>query len=159
MSGFTSVTSALTVGQIGQLAHEHIHARSYVLQDATAVPPGRAVVYDAANDSAMLPSGAGQKFLGIVFDDKSLAIESAAYDAAGLPNMPVAESGVVWVLTSEAVTPGDAVYFQHDGTGAGAAGSFRTDNNGGKATEIAYGCKWFGSYASGKAALQVNLPA
>lgn len=159
MAGFTTVTASLTAGTIGQLAEALRRARSYVLQDATALPPGRAVVYDAANDSVMLPSAGGQQFMGIAFDDGTLAVETVAFTAANDPNVPALEDGVCWVLTSEAVTPASSVFFQHDGSGSGPAGSFRTDQDGGKATQIAYGCRFAGSYSSGKAALIVNLPA
>jgi hypothetical protein len=159
MAGFTTVTASLVAGTVGQLAETLGRARSYVLLDAVALPPGRAVVYDAANDSVKLPSGAAQKFMGVCFDGGNLPLDTVAFTAAGVNDLDILEDGVCWVLTSEAVDPSDAVYFQHDGTGSGAAGTFRTDNDGGKATLIAYGCQWAGVYSSGKAALRVNLPA
>lgn len=157
MSGFTSVTSSLVTGTIGQLGAEPVRVRSYVLEDAAVIPPGRAVIYDATNNSCELPA-AGGLFLGVAFDDGTLPIETTGYEAAVNPNVPVLKEGCVWVPTTQAVLPTDAVYYQHDATGAGAAGTFRVDNNGGKATVVPTGfARWAGVYASGKALLDLNL--
>lgn len=162
MSGFTSVDATLTTGKIGQLAYgsdADLLVRSYVLEDATAVVPGRGVVYDAANDSIKTPSAGGQKFMGVAFDDGSLAIEDASYAVGGNVNVPVLRRGQVFVQTSEAVVPTDAVYLQHtDGGGIKLVGTFRTDNDGGNAA-LVDGVEWAGVFASNKAILQVNQPA
>lgn len=162
MASFSSVTATLTVGQIGQLGYGEqadLLVRSYVLVNATDVPPGRGVVYDAANQSAMLPNAGSQLFLGVAFNDGSLPIEQAAYDNAATCNMPVLRRGQVWVETSTGCAPTDPVFFQHTAGVGKPAGSFRIDNDGGAATQITAGAQWAGVYSSGKALLQINLPA
>lgn len=161
MAGFSSVTSALTQYVIGQLAYgadANMLAREYTLEDAVDVPPGRGVVYDSVNNSCKLPAGAVTGFLGLSFDDGSLAIEDAAFSATGNPRVPVLQRGDLPVMTSEAVDPTDAVFLQHTDGGAGKpVGSFRTDNDGGNAAQVS-NCTWTDVFASGKAVLRINLP-
>ncbi len=155
----TSVAATLTVGQIGQLAYEgdaNLLARGYPLENATSIPPGRGVNYDAVNDSVLLPSGAGQLFMGVCFDDGKLPIDQTSYETG--ETVPVVKKGEVWVLTTEAVDPSDAVFLQHTLNAGRVPGSFRTDADGGNADAVA-GCQWTGAFSSGKAALYVNLPA
>lgn len=169
MSGFTAVTAALAVGTLGQLAYgadNNLLSRSYVLQNAATVKPGYAVVYDAVNDSAMLPSGASQAFLGIAFDDGTLPIEVTSYEAAVYPNMPVLKRGSVWVKISQDVDPSKDVCFQHtDNGGAKNPGVLRADVDGGNATLLGTtgkpgtgGAKWAGVFtaASGYGLLDLN---
>ena len=160
MSGFTSVSSTLTAGTIGQLAYgadADLLARSYVADNTNGtIKPGYGVVYTATG--AALPSGAGDTFLGASFEDGSLPIESTGFPATGAPNVPVLKRGVVWVATSEAVDPTKAVYCQHTAGVGKPVGSFRTDNDGGNAF-LVNGAKFYDVYGSGKAALQINLPA
>ena len=155
----TTVLAALVVGQIGQLAYESdadLLAQGYPLENATSIAPGRGVVYDAVNDSVMLPSAGGQLFMGVAFDNSKLAIEDAAYVTG--TTVPVLKRGQVWVLTSEAVDPSDAVFLQHTANGASKpAGSFRTDADGGNADAIT-GARWARVFGSGKAALAINQP-
>lgn len=161
MAAFTSVTARLTAGTIGQLAYGadgNKYARSYVLVDATDVAPGFGVGYDAANDSAKLYDG---NFLGVAFDDGSLAIEQLVYDNAGNPNMPVLRKGIVWVYCTQDVTPADPVYVQKTAGVGKPKGSFRKDNDTGNADLVA-NAQWAGSFTVAgtfKAALEVNLPA
>jgi hypothetical protein len=155
----TSVAATLTVGQIGQLAYEgdaNLLARGYTLENATAIPPGRGVNYDAVNDSVLLPSAGGQLFQGVCFDDGKLPIDQTSYETG--ETVPVVKKGEVWVLTSEAVDPSDAVFLQHTAGAGKPAGSFRTDADGGNADAVS-GCQWTGVFSSGKASLYVNLPA
>lgn len=162
---FSSTSTVLQTGIVGQLAYapdNNLFVESFALIDATDIPPGRGVVYDGANSTALvnavaLPAGSVANFVGIAYDDGNLPVEEAAYDAATYNRVPVVEKGAVWVLTSEAVDPTDAVYLQHTDGGAGKpVGSFRTDNDGGNAGAITG--RWAGVYTSGKAALIVNLP-
>jgi hypothetical protein len=161
MAAFTSVTARLTAGTIGQLAYgadANKYARSYVLVDATDVAPGFGVGYDAANDSAKLYDG---NFLGVAFDDGSLAIEQLVFDNAGNPNMPVLRKGIVWVYCTQDVTPADPVYVQKTAGAGKPKGSFRKDNDGGNADLVA-NVQWAGAFTvagTNKAALEVNLPA
>lgn len=157
--GFTSVSATLTAGTIGQLGYGQsadLLARSYILKDATDVKPGYGVGYDAGNDSAKLYGG---NFLGVAFDDGSLAIESTAFSASGWPNMPVLRRGMVWVPISQDVDPSSSVYCQNT-AGTGAKGTFRANDDGGKADLVA-GAKFCGVFTAvgGKALLEVNLPA
>ena len=161
MAAFTSVSSRLTAGTIGQLAYgndANKYVRSYVLVDTTDVTPGYGVGYDATNDSAKLYDG---NFLGVAFDDGSLAIEQTAYNDAANPNMPVLRKGVMWVYCTQDVTPADPVYVQKTAGVGKPKGSFRKDNDGGNADLIA-NVQWAGSFTvlgTNKAALEVNLPA
>lgn len=161
MAAFSSVTSRLAAGTIGQLAYGadgNKYVRSYVLVDATDVAPGYGVGYDATNDSAKLYDG---NFLGVAFDDGSLAIESLVYDNAGNPNMPVLRKGVVWVYCTQDVTPADPVYVQKTAGVGKPKGSFRKDNDGGNADLLA-NVTWAAAFTvagTNKAALEVNLPA
>jgi len=162
MAAFTSVTARLTAGTIGQLAYgadANKYVRSYVLVDATDVAPGYGVGYDATNDSAKLYDG---NFLGVCFDDGSLAIESLVYDNAGNPNMPVVQKTAgVWVYCTQDVTPADPVYIQKTAGVGKPKGSFRKDNDGGNADLLA-NVQWAGSFTvagNNKAALVLNLPA
>jgi hypothetical protein len=159
---FTSVTSDLTVGQVGQLGapiEPFGQVQSYEIA-AAAIPPGYGVVLDG--DTVALPSaGSGEIFAGVLYTDGSLPIESAAYGTtSGVVNAPCAVHGVrVWVATSEAVTAEDPVYLQFT-TGTGAVGTFRTDDDtsGSARAVIVHGCAWDHSAASGKALLRLNLP-
>ena len=159
--GFTSVSSLLSAGTIGQLGYGHdadLLARSYILKDATDVKPGYGVGYDSLNDSAKLYDG---NFLGVAFDDGSLAIESTAFSSTGWPNMPVLRRGMVWVPISSDVDPSSTVYVQKTaGAGAKTKGSFRADNDGGNADSVS-GAKFCGVFTAvgGKALLEINLPA
>jgi len=161
MAAFTSVTSRLTAGTIGQLAYgndANKYVRSYVLVDTADVAPGYGVGYDATNDSAKLYDG---NFLGVAFDDGSLAIEQSSYNDAVNPNMPVLRKGVMWVYCTQDVTPADPVYVQKTAGVGKPKGSFRKDNDGGNADLIA-NVQWAGSFTvlgTNKAALEVNLPA
>lgn len=162
---FTSVTSTLTVGRVGQAAYsvdDNLLVEGFALIDATDIPPGRGVVYDQANSSATvnackLPAGSIAGFLGVAIDDNSLPIDQAGYTAAGVNRVPVLQRGKWWVTTSEAVTATSDVYMTHTAGGAGAVGTFRTDNDGGKAAQIT-NARFDGTYGSGKAALQLNNP-
>lgn len=161
MAAFTSVTARLTAGTIGQLAYgadANKYARSYTLVDATDVAPGFGVGYDAANDSAKLYDG---NFLGVAFDDGSLAIEQLVFDNAGNCNMPVLRKGIVWVYCTQDVTPGNPVYVQKTAGAGKPKGSFRKDDDGGNADLVA-NVQWAGAFTvagTNKAALEVNLPA
>ena len=164
MSAFSSVTSTLTVGQIGQLGYGNsadLLVRSYILINATDVAPGYGVVVDTAGaNSAKLPNGAGT-FAGVVFNDGNLPIESASYSATGVPNMPTLRRGQVWVPITQDVDQTSAVYLQHTANGlVKVPGTFRADADGGNAQLLA-GAQFASAYtaASGKALLTVNLPA
>lgn len=162
---FSSTSTVLQTGIVGQLAYSvdnNLVVESFALIDTVDVPPGRGVTFDAANSSATvnachLPAAGGEKFLGVAYDDGNLPVEEAGYDAATYNRVPVLYRGAAWVLTSEAVDPTDAVYFQHTTNGLKLVGSFRTDNDGGNAELIA-GARYAGTYTSGKAALILNQP-
>lgn len=162
---FSSTSTVLQTGIVGQLAYSldaNMLTESFALIDATDIPPGRGVIYDQANSSASvnaikLPAGAVTGFIGIAYDDANLPLDVTAYSANTYNRVPVLEKGAAWVLTSEAVTATSDVYLCHTAGGAGAVGSFRTDNDGGKAAQIT-NARWAGTYSSGKAALIINKP-
>jgi hypothetical protein len=165
MSAFTSVTSTLTVGQIGQLGYGNgsdLLVRSYLLIDATDVKPGYGVVVDTTGaNSAKLPAGAGGTFAGVVFNDGNLPIESSAYSASGVPNMPTLRRGQVWVPITQDVDQTSPVYLQNTANGlVKVPGTFRADADAGNA-QLLTGAQFASAYtaASGKALLTVNLPA
>lgn len=163
---FSSTSTVLQTGIVGHLAYSvdnNLVAESFALISATDIPPGRGVVYDGVNSTALvnacaLPAGAVTNFVGVAYDDGNLPVEETAYDAATYNRVPVLTRGAVWVLTSEAVDPTDGVYMQHTDGGAGKpVGSFRTDNDGGNAGQLS-GVRWAGVYSSGKAALIISQP-
>jgi hypothetical protein len=163
MAAFTSVSSTLTVGLIGQLGYGNdadLLVRSYTLIDATDVAPGRGVVVDTAGpNSAKLPAGSGT-FAGVVFNDGNLPIESAEYSATGVPFLPTLRRGQVWVPITQNVDQTSPVYLQHTLNAGREPGTFRADADGGNAQLLA-NAQFASSYtaASGKALLTVNLPA
>jgi hypothetical protein len=159
MAGYTSVTSELTIGRLGTLGGtQNAVQRGYVLADATAVPVGRGVVYDATDESAQLPSTAGQKFLGVaIIDPTVLEIGVSSYVTGDrMLTTKQCPSGV-WVETTEAVDPADAVYLQHTTNSGRAPGTFRTDSDSSNA-DVVTGCQWAGVYSSGLALLILNQP-
>lgn len=159
MAGYTSVTSELTIGRLGTLGGtQNAVQRGYVLADATAVPVGRAVVYDATDESAKLPSAGGQKFLGVaIIDPTVLEIGVSSYVTGDRMLVTKQCPLGVWVQTTEAVAPDDAVFVQHTLNGGRAPGTLRTDADGGNADAIT-GCQWAGVYSSGLALLILNQP-
>ena len=165
MSAFTSVTSTLTVGQIGQLGYGNdadLLVRSYILIDGTNVAPGYGVIVDTAGaNSAKIPSAPAGTFAGVVFNDGNLPIENSAYSATGVPNMPTLRRGQVWVPITQDVDQTSPVYLQNTANGlVKLPGTFRADNDGGNAQLLA-GAQFASAYtaASGKALLTINLPA
>jgi hypothetical protein len=161
MSGFTTVTADLTVGQIGQLAapiEPYGEVQSYAIA-AAAIAPGYGVVL--SGDTVAYPTDGSGTFAGVAYIDGSLPIESAGYGTtSGVINAPVARHGVrVWVATSSAVTTTDPVYLQFT-TGTGAVGTFRNDadTSGSARAVLVHGCQWDHSATSGRAVLRLNLP-
>lgn len=161
---FSTVLSNLTTGQVGKLAtpiEPFNSARSYTLTSAQSdLKPGYGVVLDG--DTVDLPSDANGIFAGVVFNDGSLVIESAAFSgqAGGNPNVPVLfHNGAVFVATSQATTPTDPVYLQFT-AGSGAVGTFRkdADTSGSARAVLLTGCRWDVSMDSGIGCLVVNLP-
>lgn len=50
--------------------------------------------------------------------------------------------GRVWVVTEQAVTPGDPVFVRHTAAGAEVKGAFRKDTDGGDAVDISTRARW-----------------
>ena len=159
MAGFASVTADLTVGRLGTLSGtQNAVQRGWVLEDATSVPVGRGVVYDASNDQIMLPSATGQKFMGVaIIDPTVLEIGASSYVTGDRILTTVDCPQGAWVETTEAVAPDDPVYLQHTTNSGRAPGTFRTDSDSSNA-DLQTGCKWAGVYDSGLALLILNLP-
>lgn len=167
MAGFSSTLRTLPTGLVGTVGGvQNLVETGYLLVDSTAVPVGRGVVYDSANSSASvtaakLPSTTGQKFLGVarinpmVMEiDATLAYQEGETIVA-VTNAPLG----VWVETTEAVDPSDAVYLQHTLNSGRAPGTFRTDSDSSNADLLDPAvCQWAGVYTSGKALLLINRP-
>lgn len=161
MAGYSSVTAELTVGLLGTLGGTQDSVqRGYVLADAAAVGVGLGVVYDSSDASVQLPSTGSQKFMGVaIIDPTVLEIGVSAY-VTGDRILTTKKCPLgVWVATTEAVDAGDAVYLQHTANGGRAPGTFRTDSDSSNADVISADvAQWAGSYGSGLALLNLNLP-
>ena len=145
----------------GQLAYrddDNLFTTSHANTDTAAIAPGLGVIKDGTNGGVKLPTtGTGGACAGVVFDDGTLAIETAAYVAGA--TMPVLKRGQVMVKTFEAVKFGDAVTLTDTTGGTGAFGTFGKTTDGGKATAITTGFAWGqGSFDVGSAILEINLP-
>jgi len=159
---FSSVTSALQTGVVGQLSNRDDNDLVQIakpLVDATALIPGRLCYKDVTNDGVkIIPDPVVQGLIaGVVVDDGSLPIDVASYATGKV--VPVLRRGRMWVLTYEAVKFGDPV-FVTDLVNLNPLGSFgMSDSDAGTTTEITnFGFAWSGASASGKAELIVNLP-
>lgn len=98
---------------------------------------GRAVVRGTADDQAILPSATGQALVGVT----AYTLGAYAHDTediyADTEEMNVVRSGYVWVITEQAVVPGDSVFFRHTaGAGGTVIGAFRKDVDTASADQI-----------------------
>lgn len=103
---------------------------SKVVEEALGIPFGRAVVRGAADAGVVLPSAAGDEFIGVT-EMTSAGVEDCdgvhQYEYQREAN--IMDFGPIYVYTEVAVVPGDPVYFRHT---AGVApldvvGRFRND--------------------------------
>ncbi len=103
------------------------------------IPFGRAVVRGTADRQAKLVSGSSDKFLGvslrIVGVENPLGGELTKYDDKEPAS--VLRKGYVWVVTEQAVVPGDDVYYRHTAPGSEKLGQFRKDADTSNATQLA----------------------
>lgn len=167
MPGFTQTLTTLPTGAIGTVGGvQNLVEQGYLLADSTAVPVGRGVVYDSSNSDAnqicaKLPSTTGQKFLGVARINPILQeIDATLAYAEGeiittVTNAPLG----VWVETTEAVNPSNAVYLQHTLNSGRAPGTFRTDSDTSNADLLDPAVvRWGGVFTSGKALLLIGQP-
>lgn len=164
MAAFTSVPSQLSTGLLGTKAGVlNLVERGYTLADATAIPVGRGLVYDSSDASVQLPSAGSQRFMGVaVIDPTQLEIDGTqpleyvtGQRVLVATNCPLG----VWVKTTEAVDPSDAVYLQHTANGGREPGTFRTDSDSSNADLVdGANVRWGGAYSSGLALLLIGLP-
>lgn len=117
------------------------------------IPYGKAVVKRTGagtnEQSAMLPTGASQIFLGVC--EHELSEQPATGVTAGVQPGKLFSAGHEgeWLLEPEvAVSYGDPVYFRHTANGALTPGGWRNDADTANATLVA-GAQWRGTSAAG----------
>jgi len=159
---FSSVSSALQIGVIGQLSNRDdndLVQFAKPLIDATPLIPGRLCYIDNTNDGVKIIADPVVQHLiaGIVVDDGSLPIDVTSYVTGKV--VPVLRRGRIWVKTFEAVKFGDPVFVSDVDSGGEPLGTFGMQNTGGDTTDLTnWGFQWSGANASGMAELIVNLP-
>lgn len=99
----------------------------------------------SGDQSARLPSGAGQKQLGLTVKDTTLSHDVPDRYELG-DNMTIMTRGLMWVVTATDVTPGDIVTFN---TTTGAVG----DTAVGAGFELLTGAEWETTALAGGLAL------
>ena len=99
---------------------------------------GRAVIRGTSDDQAKLPSATGQAFMGVTeFTTAWAANASDVHLYEENREMNIVTFGRMWVITEEAVVPGDPVFFRHTAGGGGSIiGRFRTDADTASADQI-----------------------
>lgn len=96
--------------------------------EGSDIPFGRWVARGAADDGAKLPAVVGDEFVGIVTRRLDQANQpDDTLEAKQNRSASVVDFGKVWVITEEAVSPGDPVEIRYTGAGSGPGG-FRTSN-------------------------------
>lgn len=134
----------------GMLADaDKCYVRSYVNEEAVAVPFGVGLVQGTLDTDALLPSAANASLLGIVahshaYDNQALA-GSDGIAVNAVANVVV--RGPIYVAVEEAVAPGDPVFCRFT-TGTGTQkGAFRRSSDSGTAFRVA-GARWLTSAAA-----------
>lgn len=99
---------------------------------------GRAVVRGTADDQAILPSIAGEDFLGITEMTTAWSQdENDLHQYDENREMNIMRMGEIYVYTEQAVVPGDPVFFRHTaGAGGSVIGRFRKDADTATADQI-----------------------
>ena len=99
---------------------------------------GLAVVRGTADNQAKLPSATGQDFQGVSVYTLGAYAQSDDVSAYGDEEVStVLKKGFIWVITEEAVVPGDDVFFRHTaGAGGTVIGSFRSSADTATADQI-----------------------
>jgi len=106
--------------------------------EGSAVDFGRAVIRGTSDDQAKLPSAAGQAFVGVT--EYTTAWSANASDIHLYEEnreMNIVSFGRMWVITEQAVVPGDDVFYRHTSGGGGTViGRFRKDADTATADQI-----------------------
>ncbi|MCP3685817.1 MAG: hypothetical protein GY861_24475 [bacterium] len=122
------------VGQRTDLGLTNIISK---VAESAAIAFGLAVVRGTADDQCILPSAAGQDFLGVSEYTSAWTVnESDEHVYEQYREVNIIDFGQVWVSPETSVVPGDKVFYRHTAPGVEVIGSFRNDDDGGNATEI-----------------------
>lgn len=158
----TSYNDQNPVGYPGQLADSGFTDKVSV-NCATAIPFGKYVVKDVADNSGKLPGGAtditnaklGQ---GLAISSQSVeqnpGVATAQYPAKS--SVPCLRKGRAWVQVEEAVNPSNDVYVRYAAGGDGV-GSFRASAGTGEAAILANAKYRTSADAAGFALVEFNL--
>jgi hypothetical protein len=103
---------------------------SRINEETTAEIPFGICVFEGADqeNGALLPTAATDLPVGVTYHSHAYNLPHELGDDGLKPGvmLDVAEKGVLWVLTEEAVTPDDPVRVRCVAAGAEQAGAFRT---------------------------------
>ena len=133
----TSYTEEGAVGVPGMLNDIGVNDVLSFAAEA-AVEAGRPMVRGTADTQALLPSGAGDEFLGVsVFQQpvQDGALAGALSFSAG-ETLGVLQKGRVWVRVETAVSAGDSVFWRHTTTGPLVPGGWRIDADTAAAVQV-----------------------
>jgi hypothetical protein len=108
------------------------------------IPFGRALVQGTADNQCLLPSAQGERFIGI--SEHTTAWSENASDLHVYEEnrqVNILDFGEIWVVSEQAVVPGDPVYYRHtaDTAPLDILGRFRKDASGGDAS-LVEGAVW-----------------
>jgi len=129
-----------------------------------AIPMGRAVVRNASGSSdksAMLPTGTGQAFAGVVQRVHSNVDPSNANSDEVTPgsDMTVVYEGMVLVEVDQAVAPGDPAYFRFSASATEKIGVWRKDDDTTPDADLVPGAVFESTAGVGEVAvLSLNTP-
>ncbi len=134
---------------------------SKAVEEALGIPFGRAAVRGTGDEQVLLPSAAGQAFIGIT-EMTSAGVENCdgvhQYEYQREAN--ILDYGIIYVYTEQSVVPGDSVFFRHtaDTAPLDVLGRFRKDLSGGDADQI-IGATFESTAAAGAIAkVKINAP-
>lgn len=171
----TSYSDELTQAQLGMLsdARENTVVSKYA---TAAIPFGRLVVRDAADNKVKLPAAAleildanseSRPVEGIVIATQ--AIEEQPTNTLGVAdaNVPaypanypisVMRKGEAWVWSEQAVSPTDRVFVRHTASGNEKPGNFRKDADTANAAQLKGARFASTTTAAGLVKVEIDLP-
>lgn len=123
----------------GQRVNFELTNTTSKVAEASDIGFGKAVVRGTKDDQAKLPTATGQDFVGVVTHTTAWTQESGQPPVYNrYREMNIIDFGKIWVITEQAVVPGDDVYFRHTaGTSPNdIVGRFRKDADTDKADQI-----------------------
>jgi len=112
---------------------------SKVVEEALGLLFGRAVVRGTNDEQCLLPSAAGQDFMGITEQTSAgITLETGIHGYEFQREANILDFGMIYVYTEASVVPGDPVYFRHTANTAplDEIGVFRNDADTGNADLI-----------------------